>query len=64
MGKDTSTSAKVTPRSVSMFSEQWAVLRQVAKDTGLGSVSAAARYVITDWQRLKKQAARDSDKSS
>lgn len=40
-------------RNFSILPEQEAVLIQVAKDMGLGSVSAGLRYIITDWMRLK-----------
>jgi hypothetical protein len=46
----------VVARNVSLYPEQHAVLIQVAKDTGLGNVSAALRYIITDWVKLKRAA--------
>ena len=45
----------VEPRNISMYPEHWAVLHQICKEISLASVSAANRYVITDWQRLKQR---------
>lgn len=45
---------KVEVKSISMYPQHWAILWQLAKDLGLGSISAAARYVIADWQRLRE----------
>ena len=42
-------------RNFSLYPEQEAVLVQVAKDNGLGSVSAALRFVVTDWVRLRAE---------
>lgn len=42
-------------RNVSLYPEQEAILFQVAKDNGLGNVSAALRYIVTDWVRLRAE---------
>jgi len=44
---------RVEGRNVSMYPQQWAVVHQVAKDTGLASTSAGLRFIIHDWQRVK-----------
>lgn len=41
-------------KSITMYPEQWALLHQVSKDAGQGTISAGARFLITDWLRLKR----------
>lgn len=43
-------------QNLSLYPQDRAVLHQVAKDLGLNSISAAARYIIRDW--LKQQTVR------
>jgi len=45
------TDEQVVPRNVSLYPNDWAVVNQVAKDTGQRSYSGALRFIITDWQR-------------
>ena len=40
-------------RNITMYPLDWATATQVAKDNGLGSVSAGLRFIIRDWIRLK-----------
>jgi predicted DNA-binding ribbon-helix-helix protein len=42
-------------QNISLYPEQLAVLLQVAKDNGLGNISAANRMIITDWVRLRAE---------
>lgn len=49
------TQERVEGKMVTMYPEQWAVLHQLAKDLGLGSVSAANRYVISEFVRMKSK---------
>ena len=50
------TDEQVVPRNVSLYPNDWAVVNQVAKDTGQRSYSGALRYIITDWtRRVKRQ---------
>lgn len=42
-------------RNFSLYPEQEALLLQVAKDFGLGSMSAALRFVVHDWLRLRAE---------
>jgi hypothetical protein len=51
------TREKVIPRNVTLFESDLATLRQVSKDNGLASMSAALRYIINDWKKLKAQQA-------
>lgn len=48
--------------SFSLYQEQSDLLTQVAKDYGLGR-SAALRYIITDWARLRNIDRRDDGAS-
>lgn len=45
----------VTVRSISLYPEQHATIAQFAADSGLG-YSAALRFIIQDWVRLKRAA--------
>lgn len=45
--------AQVQPRNVSMYPQDWAVVRQMAKDMGLASISAGLRQIVQEWKRLK-----------
>lgn len=49
-------SQAVKARNVTLYPTDWAVAIQVAKEYGLGSVSAGLRFIIRDWQRLKAAA--------
>lgn len=40
-------------RSITMEPVDWAMVMQVAREFGLGSLSAGVRFIIRDWQRLK-----------
>ena len=44
---------KLEPRSITLYPLDWATATQVAKDFGLGSVSAGLRFIVRDWIRLK-----------
>lgn len=48
-------------RNITMYPLDWATATQVAKDNGLGSVSAGLRFIVRDWLRLKRQS---SDKEA
>ena len=57
--------ARQTP--LTLYREQIQVLDQIAAEHGIRSRSAAARYIIADWKRLKAaalQAARPLDPAS
>ena len=45
---------RVVTQNLSLYPSDLAVLQQVGKDFGLGSVSAAARYIIREWLQLKR----------
>ncbi len=47
-----------TGMNISLYPRQRALLIQVAKEQGLETVSAAARYIIHDWVALKSAAIR------
>ena len=42
---------QVVPRNVSLYPEDWAIVKQVAKDTGQRSMSGGLRFIIADWTR-------------
>lgn len=44
---------KAVPKNVSMYQEQWTLVDQVAAATGLNSTSAAVRFIISEYFRLK-----------
>jgi len=44
----------VVTQNLSIYPEDRAVLHQVAKDYGLASLSAAARFIIRDWVKMKQ----------
>ena len=44
----------VVTQNLSIYPEDRAVLHQVAEDYGLASVSAAARFIIRDWVKMKQ----------
>jgi hypothetical protein len=44
----------VQVKGVSMYPEQWTLLQQLGKELGLNNVSAAMRWIIAEWQRLKR----------
>ncbi|MBN1658282.1 MAG: hypothetical protein JXA93_07775 [Anaerolineae bacterium] len=41
-------------KTISMYQTQWDVLRRLAKDMGLGSISAANRVVINEWAQMDR----------
>ena len=45
---------RVVTQNLSLYPQDLAVLRQVGKDYGLGSVSAAARLIIREWMQFKR----------
>ena len=45
--------ADAVRKTVVIHSQDQAVLHQVGKDMGLGSDSAAVRFIIRDWVQLK-----------
>lgn len=45
---------QVITQNLSLYPTDRAVLHAVAKDRGLGSVSAAARYIIREWMESKQ----------
>ena len=40
-------------RNISLYPTELAMLQQIAKDHGLGSISAAVRFVLHDWAKMK-----------
>lgn len=50
----TDSGQQVITQNLSLYPTDRAVLHQVAKDRGLGSVSAAARYIIREWLEAKQ----------
>ena len=44
---------KVIPGSVTLYGADWATLQQIGKDNGLASSSAALRWLINDWRKMK-----------
>jgi hypothetical protein len=40
--------------NISLYPTERAMLKQIAKDHGLGSISAAVRFVLHDWMKLRK----------
>ena len=40
-------------RNVSLYPREWTMFRQIAEDHGLSSMSAAVRFVLHDWARMK-----------
>ena len=46
---------QVVPRNVSLYPEDWAIVRQVAKDTGQRSISGGLRAIIAEYVRMKAQ---------
>lgn len=53
------TEDKSTPKTVSMYPDQWAVVDEVDTRFGFRNLSSALRYIINDYRRLKAQAAAD-----
>jgi hypothetical protein len=52
---------QVVPRNVSLYPDDWAVVRQVAKDTGQRSMSGGLRFIIADWTRRVSREALEQD---
>ena len=48
-------------KSIMLFPSEIATFHQIAKDFGLASLSAAVRFVLNDWMRMKKADAKKSD---
>ncbi len=46
---------KSIPRNFTLYEPDMATLHQVGKDNGLASMSAALRWLINDWKRMKAQ---------
>ena len=44
---------RVIPKNVTLYETDLAILRQARKDNGLASLSAALRWIIHDWTRMK-----------
>lgn len=44
----------VEPRSVSMYSLQWATVEALARDNGYPSVSAALRRIVEEWVEMRQ----------
>ena len=40
-------------KNVSLYPSEWMMLDQIAKDYGLGSRSAAVRYILHNWAKMK-----------
>lgn len=51
------TQGKSIPRNFTLYEPDMATLHQVGKDNGLASLSAALRYIIHDWKKMKAQQA-------
>jgi len=48
---------KSTPKTVSMYADQWAVVEEVNEQFGFRNLSVALRHIINDYRRLKAQQA-------
>ena len=48
---------RAIPKNVTLYETHLATLHQVGKDNGLASLSAALRYIIHDWTKMKAQQA-------
>ena len=46
---------KSIPRNFTLYEPDMATLYQVGKDNGLASMSAALRWLINDWKRMKRR---------
>ena len=46
---------KSIPRNFTLYEPHMNTLYQVEKDNGLASLSAALRYIIHDWKKMKAQ---------
>ena len=44
---------RVVPKNVTLYETDLAILRQAGKDNGLASLSAALRWIIHDWTKMK-----------
>lgn len=42
----------VEKRNVSMWPEQWQIVDDISRRYGLGSVSTALRFIVTDYRRM------------
>jgi len=49
---------RVQAKNVSMYPQDWAVVRQVAKDSGHESDSGALRAIVREWVQLKERCER------
>ena len=44
----------VERRSVAMWPEQWQIVEELSRWLGLGNVSVALRFIVTDYNRLRQ----------
>jgi|CXWJ01.1.fsa_nt_gi hypothetical protein len=51
------TEDKSTPKTVSMYPDQWAVIDEIDAQFGFRNLSSALRWIINDYRRLKAQEA-------
>jgi hypothetical protein len=45
--------AKAVPRNISLYPQDWTIVRDVARPAGM-SMSQALRSIIRDWARMKE----------
>lgn len=46
---------RMVRKTITMEVEDLAVVRQVAKDCGHGSISGGLRYIVRDWKRMQQE---------
>jgi len=42
---------RVEPRNIAMYPTDWTIVDRISKQLGLDNTSAAARYIVRDWNR-------------
>jgi len=52
---NTSDFGPIERRSVAMWPEQWQIVEDLSRWFGMGNVSVALRFIVTDYNRLVKQ---------
>jgi hypothetical protein len=49
------TRPNVESRTLSLYPNEWEALLEIAKQNGLASMSAAVRYMLNDYRKLRAQ---------
>jgi hypothetical protein len=47
------TDERIEPHNVSLYPSDWRIIEQVARETGIRSMSAALRLILKEWRTHK-----------